>query len=162
MVSKILSYVGCPKNTYCPCEKQGGICSSTSWIIQLTREHKRRKQIFIQLPQVSFSENISLKNHSYRESKNGDREAALLVVMRNNGWNLTTDYFKCWVRFTCIEKKNYTTEKSEAYNRIKSLRLKQPTIINRPSPWKKGMIGRFIPLQIPVPRSNPWSVVSSV
>ena len=24
------------------------------------------------------------------------------------------------------------------------------------------MMGRFIPLQIPVPRSNPWSVVSSV
>lgn len=38
----------------------------------------------------------------YRKSENCNREAALLVVVRNERWYLTASYFNFRVRFTCI------------------------------------------------------------
>jgi len=40
-------------------------------------------------------------SRSYREGKNWDRKAALLVIMRNNRWNLTTNNPEFWIRFAC-------------------------------------------------------------
>ena len=95
--------------TYCPREKQGNVCSSLSQINQLKII---KPSILYQGFQCKISCSINTpekkgaKILSYRESKNCYREAALLIVMGDKRRNLTTNYPKQWIRFTCIYRQS--------------------------------------------------------
>lgn len=58
--------------------------------------------------QKSKAESLDVVNERlvwYRECKYCNRVAALLIVVGNEGRNLTAYNFKFWVRFSCIIKK---------------------------------------------------------
>lgn len=100
-----------------------------------------------------------MKYFGHRKGKYCNWKTAFAIVVRNNWWELATDYLKFRVRFTYIndnEDKNLEII-FHSIDKLFGIKIWQKiTIIYCPGPWIHCMICWLFPIQVPVPRSNSW------